>query len=153
MALFIGGSYDGKRIEVREGLEGVYFPRRQSMRRVLPLDEIPAESMVMEQERYELMELRGGSAKFGVYVIAGMSGELFMACLLDGYLAASKEIRSQRAMSQQDRKREITMAEAHHIARIPYDQGTDLDIAREYGVDEEMVREIRKTKGYKGVAL
>lgn len=45
------------------------------------------------------------------------------------------------------------MAEAHHVARIPFDQGTDKDIALEYGVDEEVVREIRKTKGYRGVNL
>ena len=54
---------------------------------------------------------------------------------------------------QQDHKKTLTMAEAHHIALIPYYQGTDKDIALEYGVDEEVVREIRRTKGYKRVAL
>ena len=47
----------------------------------------------------------------------------------------------------------ITMAEASHIARLRPEAGSDKEIADEYGVEEELIHEIRTTKGYRGVRL
>lgn len=47
----------------------------------------------------------------------------------------------------------ITMTEAAHIARIPASAGSDAAIAREYGITETLVHEIRTSKGFNGVAL
>ena len=47
----------------------------------------------------------------------------------------------------------LTMGEASHIAQLPWYVGTHADIAKEYGVSEELIRQIREDKGYKGVNL
>lgn len=45
----------------------------------------------------------------------------------------------------------LTMAEAAHIARMPRHAGTDEAVAREYGVSENLIRQIRNGEGYNGV--
>jgi hypothetical protein len=45
------------------------------------------------------------------------------------------------------------MAQAVHIRRLPASVGKDAEIAREYGVDVEVIRQIRNGEGYNGVAL
>lgn len=47
----------------------------------------------------------------------------------------------------------VTMTEAAHIARIPHSAGSDAEIAREYGVSEALICEIRTEKSYRGVNL
>lgn len=47
----------------------------------------------------------------------------------------------------------ITMAEAARIASIPEREGTDEEIAHEYGVVPLLVRDIRVTKSFNGVNL
>jgi hypothetical protein len=47
----------------------------------------------------------------------------------------------------------LTMTEASHIARLPRHAGSDADIAKEYGVSEQLIRQIRSGEGYKGVRL
>jgi phage portal protein BeeE len=47
----------------------------------------------------------------------------------------------------------ITMTEASHIARMPSWRGTDAEIAREYGVPEGLIQQIRREQSYNGVNL
>ena len=47
----------------------------------------------------------------------------------------------------------ITMTQAARIARIAPHEGTDKEIAGEYGISEALVREIRGGEGYNGVSL
>ena len=59
-------------------------------------------------------------------------------------------------MSDRRAKKEewpLTMSEASHIARLPSYIGTDAEIAKEYGVSEELIRQIRNGEGYKGVNI
>ena len=52
-----------------------------------------------------------------------------------------------------NRDESLTMTQAHHIARLPSYAGSHAAIAKEYGVSEELIRQIREGEGYKGVNL
>jgi hypothetical protein len=47
----------------------------------------------------------------------------------------------------------ITMAQASRIAKIPAYLGSNKEIALEYGIDENLVRQIREDGSYNGVSL
>ena len=47
----------------------------------------------------------------------------------------------------------ITMTEAAHIASIPRWRGSDAAVAKEYNIDERLVRDLRDGCGYNGVNL
>jgi hypothetical protein len=45
----------------------------------------------------------------------------------------------------------ITMGQASHIASLPAYAGTDAEIAREYGISEALVQQIREQKEFNGI--
>jgi hypothetical protein len=45
------------------------------------------------------------------------------------------------------------MAQAGRIANIPIWQGSDAEIAKEYGISENLVHQIRKDGSFNGVSL
>lgn len=83
--ILVGGSYDGKRIEVQEGIPFIKLIKKQHINyNVWQYNEIPRE-LNANLEIYKRFTLRGDDMLFDIYSEESLSPNQVMDFLIDGY--------------------------------------------------------------------